>query len=64
MDKKTAPLKSKAQAGHLYREYKAGKVSYPDMMKAVHATDFSKIPDRVKEKSVDKKTDVAIKGLI
>lgn len=64
MKKENTALKSKAQAKHLYGEYKAGKISYPEMMKAVHATDFSKIPERVKEKNVDKKTDVSIKGLI
>lgn len=44
--------------------YKGGKISYADMMKTVHATDFTKIPDRVKEKTVDKKTVTAIKGLV
>ncbi len=64
MEKKPKPLASKAQAKHVYDEYKAGKISYPDMMAAVHATDFSKIPERVNEKKVDKKTAIAIKGLV
>lgn len=65
MEKKPKPLASRAQARHVYDEYKAGKISYPDMMAAVHATDFSKIPDRVSpKKTVDKKTDLSVKGLL
>lgn len=63
MEKKAKPFASKAQASHAYKEYKSGKISYQDLMKGVHATNFNKIPDRVKPK-VDKKTELAIKGLV
>lgn len=62
-EKKAKPFASKAQATHVYNAYKKGEIGYEEMMKAVHATDFQKIPERVTPK-VDKKTDVAIKGLI
>lgn len=65
MEKKPKPFASKAQASHVFKEYKAGNISYPDMMKIVHATDFTKIPERIKEKKVvDKKTKVSIEGLV
>lgn len=64
MEKKAKPFASKAQAAHVFKEFKAGKISYPDMMAAVHVTDFTKIPERVKEKAVTTKTKLAIKGLV
>lgn len=65
MEKKTKPFVSKAQAKRAYEEFKKGSISYPDLMKGVHATgDMSKLPDRIKEKTVDKKTALAIKGLV
>lgn len=64
MEKKPKPFASKAQAAHVFKEYKAGNISYPDMMKSVHATDFTKIPDRVATKTVDKNTALKIKGLV
>lgn len=65
MEQKAKPFVSKAQMGHAYKEFKAGKISYQDLMKGVHATkDMSKLPDRINEKKVDKKTEVSIKGLI
>lgn len=64
MEKKPTPFASKAQAAHVFKEFKKGNISYPDMMKAVHATDFTKIPERIKDKQVDKKTAVKIAGLV
>lgn len=64
MEQKPKALVSKAESTRLYRLYKEGKISYSDLMGKVHATpDMAKLPDRVKEK-VDKKTGLAIKGLI
>lgn len=57
MEKKTKPFVSKAQAKRAYGEFKAGKISYPDLMKGVHATpDMNALPERITEKKpVDKK---------
>lgn len=64
MDKKPRPFASKAQAARVYEEFRAGKISYGDMMAIVHQTDFTKIPDRIKEKKVDPKIALAMKGLV
>lgn len=65
MEKNTKPFVSKAQAKRAYDEYKKGNISYPDLMRGVHATgDMTKLPERITEKTVDKKTAIAIKGLI
>lgn len=58
-------IKSKAQAAKFYADYKKGKISYAALMAAVHASgDMKKLPTRVPKKTVDKKTALAIKGLI
>lgn len=65
MVKKVKPIVSKAQAAHVYQEYKAGKIPYETMMAAVHATgDMSTLPDRIHPKKLDAKTILAIKGMI
>lgn len=66
MEQKAKPFVSKAQATRAYQEYKKGNISYPDLMKGVHATPNMKdLPDRVTEKkSVDKKTRLSIEGLV
>lgn len=57
MEKKTKPFVSKAQAERAYKEFKKGNISYPDLMRGVHATkDMNSLPERVDEKKpVDKK---------
>lgn len=64
--KKQVGIKSQAQAKRLYAEYKKGSISYEDMMKSVHATtDMKKLPQRIgRPRTVDKKTALAIKGLV
>lgn len=59
-------IKSKAQAKHFYEAYKAGKITYQDLMKSVHETgDMSTLPERIIEKKpVDKKTEISVKGLV
>lgn len=64
MEKKAKPIASKAQATHFYNAFKAGKITYQDLMKSVHATpDMKNLPDRITPKKSGK-TDLAIKGLV
>lgn len=58
-------IKSQAQAKRIYAEYKKGNVSYEDMMKAVMATpDIKNLPERVGRPKIDKKTAIAIRGMV
>lgn len=60
------PFASKAQAKKMYELHKQGKISYMKLMEYVHSTpDLAKLPERVKPKgNTQKKTDLAIKGLV
>lgn len=66
MDKKAKPFVSQAQMKRAYGEFKAGKISYSDLMRGVHATkDMKNLPERVAaKKTVDKKTKISIEGLV
>jgi hypothetical protein len=51
MEQKAKPFVSKAQMKRAYGEFKAGKISYGELMKGVHATkDMQALPERVAEK--------------
>lgn len=54
-------IASKSQASKMYSLYKSGKLSYPDMMKMVHATgDMSKLPEKSKGRPPKNAIDIAI----